>query len=41
MSQVTTQKRYALQIRLTDWDGNEAHSLYEHFALAGEDLNYR
>lgn len=30
-----------LRIRLTDWAGNEAHSLYEHFSLSGEDLNYR
>ncbi|XP_015988860.1 angiopoietin-2 isoform X2 [Rousettus aegyptiacus] len=41
VSQVTSRKRYMLRIRLTDWAGNEAHSLYEHFSLSGEDLNYR
>ncbi|ELK10061.1 Angiopoietin-2 [Pteropus alecto] len=41
VSQVTNQKRYMLKIRLTDWEGNEAHSLYEHFSLSGEELNYR
>ncbi|XP_019573324.2 angiopoietin-2 isoform X1 [Rhinolophus sinicus] len=41
VSQVTNQKRYVLKIRLTDWEGNEAHSLYEHFYLSGEELNYR
>ncbi|XP_014388517.1 PREDICTED: angiopoietin-2 isoform X3 [Myotis brandtii] len=41
VSQVTTQKRYVLRIRLADWEGNEAQALYEHFSLSGEDLNYR
>lgn len=41
MSQVTNQKRYALRIRLVDWEGNEAYALYEHFYLSSEDLNYR
>ncbi|XP_008155987.2 angiopoietin-2 isoform X2 [Eptesicus fuscus] len=41
VSQVTTQKRYVLRIRLVDWEGNEAQALYEHFSLSGEDLNYR
>ncbi|KAF6375923.1 angiopoietin 2 [Rhinolophus ferrumequinum] len=41
VSQVTNQKRYVLKIRLTDWEGDEAHSLYEHFYLSGEELNYR
>ena len=41
VSQVTNQKRYALRIRLVDWEGNEAYALYEHFYLSSEDLNYR
>lgn len=41
VSQVTNRKRYVLRIRLTDWEGNEAQALYEHFYLSGEDLNYR
>ncbi|KAB1257618.1 Angiopoietin-2 [Camelus dromedarius] len=41
VSQVTNQKRYVLKIHLKDWEGNEAYSLYEHFSLSGEDLNYR
>ncbi|KAM7111424.1 angiopoietin-2 isoform 2-T2 [Molossus nigricans] len=41
VSQVTNQKRYVLRIRLTDWEGNEAQALYEHFFLSGEELNYR
>ncbi|XP_055272308.1 angiopoietin-2 isoform X2 [Moschus berezovskii] len=41
VSQVTGQKRYVLKIHLRDWEGNEAHSLYEHFHLSTEELNYR
>ncbi|XP_036989800.2 angiopoietin-2 isoform X1 [Artibeus jamaicensis] len=41
VSQLTNQKRYALRIRLADWEGNEAYALYEQFSLSGEDLNYR
>ncbi|XP_012665305.1 angiopoietin-2 isoform X3 [Otolemur garnettii] len=41
VSQLTNQQRYVLKIRLTDWEGNEAYSLYEHFYLSSEELNYR
>ncbi|XP_066090741.1 angiopoietin-2 isoform X1 [Saccopteryx bilineata] len=41
VSQVTNHKHYMLRIRLTDWEGSEAHALYEHFYLSGEELNYR
>lgn len=41
VSRLTNQRRYALRIRLADWEGNEAYALYEHFYLSGEDLNYR
>ncbi|KAG8512579.1 Angiopoietin-2 [Galemys pyrenaicus] len=40
VSQLTSRQRYVLRIRLEDWEGGEAHGLYEHFSLAGEDLNY-
>ncbi|KAM8932751.1 angiopoietin-2 isoform 2-T2 [Lycaon pictus] len=39
--QVTNQQPYVLKIHLKDWEGNEAYSLYEHFYLSGEELNYR
>uniref|UniRef100_A0A7N5JDM7 Angiopoietin-2 n=1 Tax=Ailuropoda melanoleuca TaxID=9646 RepID=A0A7N5JDM7_AILME len=39
--QVTNQQPYMLKIHLKDWEGNEAYSLYEHFYLSGEELNYR
>ncbi|CAH2221938.1 angiopoietin-2-like isoform X1 [Pelobates cultripes] len=39
--QLTIQGNYELRIQLQDWDGNEANSLYEHFSLASEDLNYK
>uniref|UniRef100_A0A8C5LVM1 Fibrinogen C-terminal domain-containing protein n=1 Tax=Leptobrachium leishanense TaxID=445787 RepID=A0A8C5LVM1_9ANUR len=39
--QLTTQGSYELRIQLRDWDENEAYSLYDHFSLASEDLNYR
>nr|XP_058905457.1 angiopoietin-2 isoform X3 [Kogia breviceps] len=41
VSQVTNQKRYVLKIHLKDWEGNEAYSLYDHFYLSSEELNYR
>ena len=41
VSQVTGQKRYVLKIHLRDWEGNEAYSLYDHFYLSNEELNYR
>uniref|UniRef100_A0A2I3GHF5 Angiopoietin 2 n=1 Tax=Nomascus leucogenys TaxID=61853 RepID=A0A2I3GHF5_NOMLE len=41
VSQVTNQQRYVLKIHLKDWEGNEAYSLYEHFYLSSEELNYR
>jgi angiopoietin 2 len=41
VSQLTGQHRYVLKIQLKDWEGNEAHSLYDHFYLAGEESNYR
>ncbi|XP_035867687.1 LOW QUALITY PROTEIN: angiopoietin-2 [Phyllostomus discolor] len=41
VSQLTSQRRHALRIRLADWEGGEAYALYEHFYLSGEDLNYR
>ncbi|XP_006866777.1 PREDICTED: angiopoietin-2 isoform X3 [Chrysochloris asiatica] len=41
VSQVTNQKHYVLKIYLKDWEGNEAHSLYDHFYLSSEELNYR
>ncbi|XP_068828126.1 angiopoietin-2 isoform X4 [Capricornis sumatraensis] len=41
VSQVTGQKRYVLKIHLRDWEGNEAYSLYDHFHLSSEELNYR
>ncbi|XP_068125174.1 angiopoietin-2-like isoform X2 [Hyperolius riggenbachi] len=39
--QLTSQSSYNLRIQLRDWDGNEAYSLYDHFSLGSEDLNYR
>uniref|UniRef100_A0A8C5UZW2 Angiopoietin 2 n=1 Tax=Microcebus murinus TaxID=30608 RepID=A0A8C5UZW2_MICMU len=41
VSQLTNQQRYVLKIHLKDWEGNEAYSLYEHFYLSSEELNYR
>ncbi|XP_062930793.1 angiopoietin-2 isoform X4 [Cynocephalus volans] len=41
VSQLTNQQRYVLKIHLKDWEGNEAYSLYEHFCLSNEELNYR
>ncbi|KAM5264586.1 angiopoietin-2 isoform 2-T2 [Ctenodactylus gundi] len=41
VSQLTSQQRYMLRIRLKDWEGNEAYSLYEHFYLSSEELKYR
>uniref|UniRef100_A0A8C6AX20 Angiopoietin-2 n=1 Tax=Monodon monoceros TaxID=40151 RepID=A0A8C6AX20_MONMO len=41
VSQVANQKRYVLKIHLKDWEGNEAYSLYDHFYLSSEELNYR
>ncbi|XP_044519533.1 angiopoietin-2 isoform X2 [Gracilinanus agilis] len=41
VSQLTNQQRYVLKIHLKDWEGNEAYSLYEHFYLSNEELNYR
>uniref|UniRef100_A0A2K6U2C6 Angiopoietin 2 n=1 Tax=Saimiri boliviensis boliviensis TaxID=39432 RepID=A0A2K6U2C6_SAIBB len=41
VSQVTNQQRYVLKILFKDWEGNEAYSLYEHFYLSSEELNYR
>ncbi|CAH6787085.1 Angpt2 [Phodopus roborovskii] len=41
VSQVTNRHRYVLKIQLKDWEGNEAHSLYEHFYLSSEEFNYR
>ncbi|XP_054557077.1 angiopoietin-2 isoform X2 [Talpa occidentalis] len=41
VSQVTSRQRYVLRIQLKDWEGGEAYGLYEHFSLAGEELNYR
>nr|XP_036851856.1 angiopoietin-2 isoform X5 [Manis javanica] len=41
VSQVTNKQRYVLKIHLKDWEGNEAYSLYEHFYLSSEELNYR
>ncbi|XP_055970010.1 angiopoietin-2 [Sorex fumeus] len=41
VAQVTSQRRFLLRIQLQDWEGNEAYSLYEHFYLAQEELNYR
>ncbi|XP_057608611.1 angiopoietin-2 [Chionomys nivalis] len=41
VSQLTNRQRYVLKIQLKDWEGNEAHSLYEHFYLSSEELNYR
>ncbi|KAM8976022.1 angiopoietin-2-like [Pelodytes ibericus] len=38
---LTTQGSYELRIQLRDWDGNEAYSLYDHFSLNNEELNYR
>uniref|UniRef100_A0A2K5QGQ9 Angiopoietin 2 n=1 Tax=Cebus imitator TaxID=2715852 RepID=A0A2K5QGQ9_CEBIM len=41
VSQLTNQQRYVLKILFKDWEGNEAYSLYEHFYLSSEELNYR
>lgn len=41
VSQLTNRHRYVLKIQLKDWEGNEAHSLYEHFYLSSEEFNYR
>ncbi|XP_074065633.1 angiopoietin-2 isoform X1 [Macrotis lagotis] len=41
VSQLTNQRHYVLKIHLKDWEGNEAYSLYEHFYLSNEELNYR
>ncbi|XP_008845416.1 angiopoietin-2 [Nannospalax galili] len=41
VSQLTNQQRYRLKILLKDWEGNEAHSLYEQFSLSSEEFNYR
>ncbi|XP_008065271.1 angiopoietin-2 isoform X3 [Carlito syrichta] len=41
VAQLTNQQRYMLKIHLKDWEGNEAYSLYEHFYLSSEELNYR
>ncbi|XP_075412542.1 angiopoietin-2 isoform X1 [Tenrec ecaudatus] len=41
VSQLTNQQRYVLKIQLKDWEGNEAYSLYDHFYLSSEELNYR
>ncbi|XP_069828747.1 angiopoietin-2-like [Dendropsophus ebraccatus] len=39
--QITSQGSYTLRIQLQDWDGNEAYSLYDVFALGSEGNNYR
>ncbi|EGW04738.1 Angiopoietin-2 [Cricetulus griseus] len=41
VSQLTNRHRYVLKIQLKDWEGNEAHSLYEHFYLSTEEFKYR
>lgn len=41
MSQVTSQRPFLLRVQLQDWEGSEAYSVYEHFYLSGEELNYR
>ncbi|XP_027777887.2 angiopoietin-2 [Marmota flaviventris] len=41
VSQLTNRQRYLLRIHLRDWEGGEAYSLYEHFYLSSEELNYR
>ncbi|XP_048186234.1 angiopoietin-2 isoform X1 [Perognathus longimembris pacificus] len=41
VSRLTNERRYVLKIHLKDWEGSEAYSLYEHFYLSGEELNYR
>ncbi|XP_036398615.1 angiopoietin-2-like isoform X3 [Megalops cyprinoides] len=38
--QLTTSQDYTLQVLLRDAEGNEAHSIYEHFHIDGEDKNY-
>ncbi|XP_075460668.1 angiopoietin-2-like [Ascaphus truei] len=38
---LTAHRLYTLRIQLRDWDGNEAYSLYDHFSLGSEELNYR
>ncbi|XP_041932915.1 angiopoietin-2b [Alosa sapidissima] len=38
--QLTTSKDYSLLVLLRDAEGNEAHSLYEHFHINDEDKNY-
>lgn len=39
--ELTNRQHYVLKIQLKDWEGNEAHSLYEHFYLSSEEFNYR
>ncbi|KAM4699312.1 angiopoietin-2-like [Discoglossus pictus] len=39
--QLTSHGSYSMRIQLRDWDGNEAYSLYDHFSLGSEEINYR
>ncbi|XP_072532401.1 angiopoietin-1 isoform X2 [Salminus brasiliensis] len=38
---LTSQRQYFLRVELTDWDGHQAFSQYDHFHIGSEKNNYR
>ncbi|KAG9279899.1 angiopoietin-1 isoform X1 [Astyanax mexicanus] len=38
---LTSQRQYILRVELTDWDGHQAFSQYDRFAIGSEKNNYR